>query len=290
MSCDGSPICTVARLANPGALQAIAESLGDVLNTSNTALPRTVVTPDKLPARHPLLLALSVVEARLAQKELHMIAASLFVDYGRGVSSPYHSDIWFAAPFMNRVLQLWLPVVACGETSEIQCSMLRVDRKNRLARDWGVPYGVPEYCHLYSGERRRLLFPTESGRLSSDPAGIRNELMGGDAIGPGDVLCFESSFCHYSLPSRALRAALSVRFTWGQPRYSGYFLEPRPLDGMTTTEATRLAQADACRGLRSGDLIPLPRLRRRGSFHEYPQDPGESEFAEILLDALKVLF
>src|SRR5262245_58780967 len=144
--------------------------------------------------------------------------------------------------------------------------MLRVDRKNKLKDGWGVPYGVAQYCQLYTGERRDLPFPTSGGFLDSDPDVIKKELVGGTELFLGDVLCFDNSYCHYTLPSRALRAALGLRLTWGPPTYNGYFLQERPLDGITGTEVNRQTQANICHGLKIGDLIPLHLLRRRSSF------------------------
>lgn len=279
-------ICRVARIANSDVIRPLTDSVRPLLFEPVTDRPRIVVTPDKLSPLHPLLFALSTVESRLIDKDLYLFAASLFIDYGKEVASPYHSDVWVSAPFQNHVLQLWLPLACHGNEADIRRSMLRVDRKNKVEDNWGVPYGIPEYCQLYTGERRSLPFATDLGCLASDPDGIKDELVGGEQLEVGDVLCFDSSFCHYTLPSRALRAGLSLRFTWGPPTYSGYFLQTRPFDGLTGTEVSRQAQADVCEGFKAGDMIPQPLLRRRGAFCEYPQNHGGSKFADALLDAI----
>ena len=301
---EHSSICDVIKFGDGRIIRSIAQNLEQfsgfctdrdgygrgLQNLPNFNSPRAVVTPEKLPVQHSLLVALSAMESRLIDKDVYLIAASIFVDRGQGAPTLYHNDLWFSAPFTNRVLQLWIPIACYGAEEDIHRSMLRVDKKNKLEDDWGVPYGIAEYCQLYTGERRRLPFATDRGLLESDPDVIKNELVGGSELSLGDVLCFDNSYCHYTLPSNAHRAALSMRMTWGPPTYSGYFLEERPLDRLTVTEANRKAQADVCKGYKIRDVIPPYLLRRRGSFREYPRDAGGSEFADALLGAISIFF
>jgi hypothetical protein len=289
---ERSQICNVVKLGDGQVIRSLAQNIEQlsVLGGDGQGHRRLVVTPDKLPEQHPVLLALSTVESRLLDRDLYLIAASIFIDRGQEGPTPYHNDVWISAPFTNRVLQLWIPIACQGAEKEIERSMLRVDRKNKLEDGWGVPYGIPEYCQLYTGERRDLPFATAGGLLGSDPDVIKDELVGGAELSIGDVLCFDNSFCHYTLPSKAFRAALTLRLTWGAPTYNGYFLQERPLDGLTGMEINRQAQANVCHGFKIGDLIPQALLRRRGSFREYPRLAGGGEFADALVDTLSVFW
>lgn len=201
---------------------------------------------------------LSELSESLSAIDLHVLDANLWTDGGKGRATPYHNDLWFGLPLENRVLQLWMPILGEGDPAEISRSMLRVDPRPLPPR-WACGSGTNVYTQMWTGEERPLPFEHDDGRLIDDLP----EAVGGRDLRPGDVLHFDNSCCHYTLPSKAYRVGLAVRLCRGQPVYNGYFDEPRPLEGATHGEENRLAMKAAFTGLRRGDEVPLENLLKR---------------------------
>lgn len=196
-------------------------------------------------------LFLTALERELAPANLVIVDANLWLDGGRGIPTKYHHDLWWSAAVENRVIQLWIPLMAIGSPAEIARSMVRLD-PNPMDDDWVAAPGTFRYTHIRTGETRPLAFEHDEGRLQVDLDGA----LGGSDLRPGDALYFDNAYAHYTLPSRARRVGMAVRMTQGPPVYSGYFDEPGPLDGQASSDWVRVQLKDLLCDFRPGEVVP----------------------------------
>lgn len=203
------------------------------------------------------------LQHRLEPTGLVILDANLWFDGGRGVPTPYHTEIWWLAPLVNRLVQVWIPLACEGSQEEIARSMLRVAAEP-LAEDWTCAPGQEHTSHLYTGQTRALPFENRYGCPVEDLPGA----LGGADLQVGDVLYFDGAYPHYSMASKARRVGLALRLVRGEPTYNGYFDEPRPLDGKTPAEATRQLFQRLLRGFAPGEQIS--REHFLGRFEKMP--------------------
>ncbi|AUX44990.1 uncharacterized protein SOCE26_064690 [Sorangium cellulosum] len=231
------------------------------MRTLNRLAPRFIL-PLVLDKRHQLGLFVARFATLLKERDLHVLDLNLWMDGGRSRPTAYHNDLWFPAPLKNRVVQLWIPLMCEGAAEEIEKSMLRVDPRP-LPDGWACPPGLAHLADVSTGDTRPLPFAHEHGVLAED----LKDVVGGRELRVGDVLFFDSQYCHYTLASRARRVGLAVRFSVGAPVYNGYFCEQRPLDGRSQTEHNRRAFAAAFAGAQAGEVIDAGRLVNRFDHH-----------------------
>lgn len=244
--------------ANVDTSQLLPESR---LRTLNRLAPRFIL-PLVLDKRHQLGLFVARFTALMKERDLHVMDLNLWMDGGRARPTAYHNDLWFPATLKNRVIQLWIPLMCEGATEEIEKSMLRVDPRP-LPDGWGCPPGLAQLENISTGDSRPLPFAHEHGVLAAD----LKDVVGGCELKIGDVLFFDSQYCHYTLAARARRVGLAVRFSVGAPVYNGYFYEQRPLDGRSQTEHNRRSLAAAFTGVKAGEAIDAGRLVNRFDYH-----------------------
>lgn len=201
--------------------------------------------------RFQLSLFLVALERELAPENLVVVDANLWLDGGRGVPTHYHHDLWWSAPVENRVIQLWIPLMAEGSSDEIARSMVRLD-PNPADDGWAAAPGTFRYTHIRTGETRPLAFQHDRGRLQADLEGA----LGGSELRPGDALYFDNAYAHYTLPSRARRVGMAIRMTIGEPVYNGYFDIPGPLDGQASSEWVRAQLKELFSDFSPGESVP----------------------------------
>lgn len=202
--------------------------------------------------RNQFTFFLSELDRLLYPLNMYVIDANLWFDGGKRYCTTYHNDVWHKAPLDNKVIQLWIPLMAQGTPEAVAASMIRLDPQP-LEDDWACGSGTSEYTHIHTGETRPFEFSHYHGIITEDLEGA----VGGNELAVGDVLYFDNSYCYYSLPSTAKGVAFAIRVSCGVPIYNGYFDSPKPLDQRTFGEPQRLAWKQAIGNTPAGqDVLP----------------------------------